>query len=153
MSDFQQFFQDMQSGYWWLSVVIIRLILGVLGNAIYKGGEVLLSKFIEKQRRRLEKRKKQKQEEDEKLMSALIENPDRLYWQQIKTSIFYTGAFIAGVCSILLFLLIFISLDLLPFKSHFYITLFVILFALIARDMFNQAARYEAIIIQIIQQK
>lgn len=80
MSDIQQFLQDVSSGYWWLSVVVVSLIMGVLGNALYKGTETFLARYSKRLKKKVEERRERNKREDDELISELFANPDRFNW-------------------------------------------------------------------------
>lgn len=64
MTDFQKFLSDIASPYWWLSVIVVGLLVSVLGNFLYKVVEKLLAKYSVATRRKAEVRKAKQLEEE-----------------------------------------------------------------------------------------
>ena len=50
MSGLQKFFTEVLSIYWWISVIVVGLLLSVAGNFAYKYSEIFIAKYSNKRR-------------------------------------------------------------------------------------------------------
>jgi hypothetical protein len=95
MVDVQKFLTDISSPYWWISIVVVGILVSVFSNGIYKLLEKLLIKFIKSYRLKSAQKKLKALLEEDELARKLINDHDYFVWYQINTPNYLTCAVIA----------------------------------------------------------
>lgn len=66
-----KFFQEIQTLYWWISVVITGLVINLIASFVFKKSEIFSASLSEKRQKKLE----EKNNNIDKIISKLVNNP------------------------------------------------------------------------------
>jgi hypothetical protein len=105
---FQQFPQNLNSMDWWISVVVVSLLLNILGEFIVRLFDKILSKFNSSYRNKSEKRRLGEIEKSKVLWQLSKRSPNYFIWYQMEAQNDYVGyifSYIMGFLMIIMSLL------------------------------------------------
>jgi len=85
MSDLQKFLSDISSIYWWISVIIVGLLVSLTGDFLSNLIDKIASRSLKSFREKSEKRKIETIEKDNALIEELIKSPKYFMWYQSRT--------------------------------------------------------------------
>ena len=78
MGDLQNFFNNINSLYWWISVFLVGIVISVIGNVLYKFFDKIGTKYIISYRIYSTKKKLKMLEEDIAFRMNLMKSPTHL---------------------------------------------------------------------------
>jgi hypothetical protein len=121
MGDLLKFLTDISSIYWWISVIVVGLIVNIGGEYLVRIIDKEASSFIKSYREKSIIKKNKKTEQDKAIIEALTNCPKYFLYYQTRTENINLFGFI---CSAIALVLVLFAVTIEPISSNNFVILF-----------------------------